>query len=124
MRPQKGFSLLELMTALVIVSIIMLVARSSYTSYVQKGRRIDAINSILSISLAEERYRSTNSQYGSLTDVWNNVSTTAEGYYTLAITNISATSYTITATAQITRQMIVKMVLPVLPYLWQSAWVQ
>lgn len=89
---------MELMIALAIISITTLAAIWSYTGYVTRGRRVDAINAMLSISLAEERYRTTNASYGTLAQVWGGVTTSAEGYYTLAISNVTATSYTITAT--------------------------
>ena len=97
---QGGYTLIELLTAVTVLGIISVIAITSYISQVKKSRRNDAIESILSISLAESRYRTSNSQYGTLAQVWGGVTTTAEGYYTLAISNISATSYTITATAQ------------------------
>ena len=91
---------MELIIALTILSIITTVAVSSYTSYVRKGRRIDAVNMLLSISLAQEKYRGSNSSYGTLAQVWSGVSTSPEGYYTVAISNVGASSYTLTATAQ------------------------
>lgn len=94
----NGFNLIELMITVVIVSIITVIGANIYSSYVLRGRRIDAINVLLSISLAEERYRGNNTQYGTLAQVWSGVSTSSEGYYTIAISNVSATSYTITAT--------------------------
>ncbi len=99
MTKQEGFTLIELSIALSIVIILTVAAIMLYSYQVRKGRRIDAINNMLSISLAEEQYRSSNSTYGTLAQVWNNVSTSTEGYYTLSISNVSATSYTITATA-------------------------
>lgn len=98
-RKINGFTLIELMMTVLIVSIITIVASNIYTSYVRKGRRIDAINALLSISLAEERYRTNNALYGTLAQVWSGVSASSENYYTLAISNVSASAYTLTATA-------------------------
>lgn len=94
-----GFTLIELVIAIALVSILTLIATEAYTGYVQRARRMDGINSLLSISLAEERYRGNNTSYGTLAQVWGGVTASTEGYYTLSITNVSATSYTITATA-------------------------
>lgn len=96
----KGFSLIEIVIVIAIISIITIIASAIYRPYVMKGRRVDGINSLLSISLAEERYRSNNLQYGTLAQVWGGVTSSPEGYYTLSISNVSATGYTITATAQ------------------------
>lgn len=95
----KGFSLIELLMAMLILGIIVGVATPSYLSYLREGRRVDAVNSLLSISLGQERYRSSHSTYGSLAQVWGGVTASNQGYYTLSISNTSATSYTITATA-------------------------
>lgn len=97
---KSGYTLIEMLMTVGILGILVLVASSLYTSYVRKGRRIDAVNSILSIQLAEEQYRSKNTQYGTLAQVWSGVSASAEGYYSIAISNVTASSYTITATAQ------------------------
>lgn len=95
----RGFTLTEVMVAVVLVSILTLVATEAYTTYVRRARRMDGINSLISISLAEERYRSSNTTYGTLAQVWGGVTASTEGYYTISISNVSATAYTITATA-------------------------
>ncbi len=96
---KAGFTLIEMVITVLIFAILATISVYTYSSYELRGRRIDAISALLSISLAEERYRSTNTQYGTLAQVWNNVSSSSEGYYTLDISNISGSSYTITATA-------------------------
>lgn len=96
----KGFTLTEIMIAVLIIGILAIISVSLYTSQVRTGRRTDGLNSIMSISLAEEKYRTNNTTYGSLAQVWGGVSTSQGGYYSLAISNTSATGYTITATAQ------------------------
>lgn len=95
----SGLTLIELMITVLIASIITVTAISTYSSYVRRGRRIDAINVINSIALAQERYRSNNTQYGTLAQVWGGVTTSPEGFYTLSVSNVSATSFTVTATA-------------------------
>jgi type IV pilus assembly protein PilE len=96
---QQGVTLIELVIVCIVTAILAIVAMSSYLGQVRNSRRIDAINTLLSISLAEERYRTTNTTYGSLAQVWGGVTASTGGYYTLAISNTSATAYTITATA-------------------------
>jgi type IV pilus assembly protein PilE len=94
----RGFTFLELMITVAIIAILAVIASNIYLSQVQKSRRADAMDTISAITLAEERYRSTNSTYGTLAQVWASVTATPGGYYTVAITNTSATSYTVTAT--------------------------
>jgi type IV pilus assembly protein PilE len=94
-----GLTLVELLVSLVIIGILVSIASVLYTSHIKRARRTDAIQALLSIQLAEENYRTDNPTYGTLAQVWNGVTTTSGGYYTLSISNISATSYTVTAQA-------------------------
>jgi type IV pilus assembly protein PilE len=95
----RAFTLLELIIAIVIVAILAIIAVASYRHYILMSNRSDAIQTLQAIQLAEENYRSTNTSYGTLAQVWGGASATEQGNYSLAITNISATSYTITASA-------------------------
>jgi type IV pilus assembly protein PilE len=99
MKKNHGLTLIELLIALVIVAILAIIAAELYTSQIYVSRRTDGINSLYSISTAEERYRTTNTTYGTLAQVWGGVTSSTGGYYSLAITTNTATSYTITATA-------------------------
>lgn len=94
-----GITLIELLVALSIIAIISAISLALYSGYAKRSHRADALSSLLSISLAEERYRSNNTTYGTLAQVWGGVTTSPNGYYTLAISNVSGTTYTITATA-------------------------
>lgn len=99
MKKENGLTFIELIITMLIVVITTVAAISIFSGYVRRGRRMDAVNAILSISLSEERYRANNLLYGTLAQVWGGVTTSPEGYYTLTISNVTATSYTITATA-------------------------
>ena len=99
MKKLKGFSLIELLVVLAIIALLAAIATQVYFSYIRKSRRIDAVNSLLGISLAQERYRSTHTTYGTLAQVWAGVTASSGGYYTLAISSNTATGYTATATA-------------------------
>lgn len=100
---QKGFTLLELLIALVIVGILTTITIVLYNSHIKRSRRMDAIQTLLAMQLAEENYRASNTSYGTLAQVWNSVSTAQGGYYSLTITNLSATTYTLTAQALTTQ---------------------
>ncbi|MDF1797086.1 MAG: type IV pilin protein [Coxiellaceae bacterium] len=99
MKHFNGFTLMELVITVAIVAILAAVAIPSFNSYLLKSHRSDAYSSLLSMQLAEERYRASNTAYGTLAQVWNGVTTSEDGRYTLAVSNTSATTYTLTATA-------------------------
>lgn len=96
---KNGFSLLEMMVVVVILGILTILAVAMFTGNVRQGRRSDGVNTLLSMSLAEERYRTINTTYGTLAQVWGGVTTSTQGYYTLAISGNTSTGYTLTATA-------------------------
>src|SRR5688500_4137712 len=96
---RSGFTLMELLVVMAIVGILMAVAIPAYTSQMQRSRRSDAIASLQDIQLQQERYRADNPTYATTAQL------TAAGaplptspYYTFAVTNPTATGYTLTAT--------------------------
>ena len=95
-----GFTLIELMIVLTVIGILTAIVYPSYVDKVRRAKRIDAQATLVSIQLAQANYRATNTTYGTLAQVFDSVTSLQDDLYTLAITNISATSYTITATAQ------------------------
>ncbi|CAM3838899.1 type IV pilin protein [Roseateles saccharophilus] len=70
-RARQGFTLIELMVAVVIVGILAAVAYPAYTSFVQRGRRADAMAVLTAVVQAQERYRANNSAYASSLDALN-----------------------------------------------------
>ncbi len=96
----NGFSLIQILVVMAILSILAVASIYSFRSYGLSAKRVQAISEIYSIKLAQDRYRSTNSQYGSLAQVWGGVTSIADGDYSVSLSNLSSTGYTITATAQ------------------------
>jgi type IV pilus assembly protein PilE len=104
MRPEKlsrgrGFTLIEVVIAITVVAIIASIAYPSYLSSIRKSRRADAIQVLRTLQLAQERWRSNNPAYGTLANVMGTVTTSPAGWYTLQVTDVSATGYTATASA-------------------------
>ena len=60
-----GFSLIELMTVIVIIGILTAIAIPSYQGYVRQSRTAEALANISSIGQYEEQYYSENNQYWS-----------------------------------------------------------
>ncbi len=105
----EGFSLLELMIALVVVGVLASIAYPSYQNSVRKSRRAEAVTALSALQQAQERWRGNNAAYTTTlanTAAANTaanglgISTpTPRGFYAIAVTNANATSYTATATA-------------------------
>jgi type IV pilus assembly protein PilE len=110
----RGFTLIEVMIALVVIGVLATVAYPSYMSQVRKSRRADAVVAIAQIQQAQERWRANCPCYAaSLTATSTGCPTvpcaatrglglgsaTESGYYALALSDVSATTYTVTATA-------------------------
>jgi type IV pilus assembly protein PilE len=99
----RGFTLIELMIVVAIVAILAAIAYPGYQSYISKARRADAKEALLRVQIEQEKWRTNNSSYtGTVGSGGLGLSTTsADGYYTIAITtgSASATGYTTTAAA-------------------------
>jgi type IV pilus assembly protein PilE len=104
-----GFTLIELMIAVAIVAIIAAVAFPAFNDSVRKGRRADALAAIAAVQQAQERWRGNNSTYAPLANTAASGSppnglgmpdTSASRHYTIAISDNTATGYTVTAVAQ------------------------
>lgn len=114
----RGFTLIEMLVALAVAAILLALALPSFQESIRKGRRADAVAALARIQQAQERYRANQSTYGALSDLAASAVTSQDGHYGLAVSGVSATGYTATATAQATspqaqdskcRQMIVAM---------------
>jgi type IV pilus assembly protein PilE len=62
----RGFTLIELMIAVAVVSILATIAVASYTSQVKKSRRTDARSAVLDLAGREEKLFSTANAYSAL----------------------------------------------------------
>jgi type IV pilus assembly protein PilE len=62
----SGFTLIELMVTVAIVTILATIAVTSYTSQVQKSRRTEAKGALLDLAGREERLFSTTNAYSNL----------------------------------------------------------
>lgn len=98
MKKQKGFTLIEMMIAVVVIAILAAIAMPSYQNYVRKARRADGMDALLQIQNLQERWRANNSTYGTLANIGYAGTTSLEGRYNITLANVGATTYTVTAT--------------------------
>lgn len=98
-----GFTLMEVMIAVVIVSILATVALASYRGHVLRANRSAVAGFMLEVANREERYLLDNRQYGtSLVAIGMTVPSEVSGNYTVSVADDDASStvpgYVITAT--------------------------
>lgn len=65
MKSAKGFTLVELMIAVVIVSIIAAIAMPAYSNYTQRGKIAEATSNLAGLRVGMEQYYQDNRNYGS-----------------------------------------------------------
>ncbi|MGH8294044.1 MAG: type IV pilin protein [Steroidobacteraceae bacterium] len=105
-----GFTLIELVIAIVVVAILAAIAIPSYRHAIEKSRRTDARTAVLDLAAREQRYYGTQNSF---TTVFADLGyapagqmptsvTVGSGYYTVALGPAIATdppTFTVTATA-------------------------
>lgn len=85
----QGFTLIELMIAVLIVAILAAVALPSYREYTMKSRRSSAIAALTAVAQAQERWRSNRASYSnSLSNLGFTSSTTSDGNYELTLSGL------------------------------------
>ena len=110
-RSQFGFSLIELMIVVAIVAIISAFAYPSYQRYVIKAKRTVAQNALLQVADRQQQVFMDNKRFAAdLTNLGfganpyvvdddgaSTVAGDAQAVYSLSLTNVTATTWTVTA---------------------------
>jgi len=99
----KGFTLIELMIVVAVIGILAGIAYPSYQDYIIRAKRGDAKAAILTVQLAQEKYRANNTTYGTMAqlDPLETISgnyVSADENYTVTVSGNTATAFVITAT--------------------------
>ncbi|CAN0415238.1 unnamed protein product [Phaeothamnion confervicola] len=93
MKKPGGFTLIELLIAVAIVGILAAVALPAYNQYIVRGKLGEAYANLLAIRTQSEQWYQDNRSYAGMP-----CSTTNAKYFTYACSNLSPTTYTVTAT--------------------------
>jgi type IV pilus assembly protein PilE len=107
MKKQTGFTLIELMIAVVILGVLAGFALTNYQQYVLKSNRAEAKAELMNVATRLQRCYTTYGKfnpsdgctvYDSLKDA-GTITSEGKGFYTVDIKDETATQYTLTATA-------------------------
>ena len=97
---QKGFTLLELMMVVAIIGILGAIALPQYQDSVRKARRADGTGALLNTANALERCATVNGSYNHANCNGVVPAASTEGYYAIALTAVTPSTFTLTATPQ------------------------
>jgi type IV pilus assembly protein PilE len=103
-RHNAGFTLIELMVAVVIVGILAALAYPSYRQYMLRTNRTEGMSALQQAAARQERFYSNNSTYTDDLDALNVSDQSEHGYYALSVVDgpcgNTAQCYELQATAQ------------------------
>jgi type IV pilus assembly protein PilE len=99
MRHARGFTLVELLIAVTVATLIAGIALPSYQSHVHKSRRADAIAALMKLEFAQAGFQANNGIYTDNLAALRQPATSDEGHYAITVTAAHAGGYTASAQA-------------------------
>jgi type IV pilus assembly protein PilE len=105
-RMPSGFTLVEVLIVMVIMTILLMVVLPSYREAVQRGHRADARTALMTAAQLLERQFTVNNTYcppagcsaNPLPDAMRHVPPTGTPVYTITVTDLGVDRYTLNAT--------------------------
>jgi type IV pilus assembly protein PilE len=94
-RAELGVTLIELMVVVIITGVLATLIFPSFEKQILTSRRGNGISHLLRLKIQQEAFRIENISYAKTEEL----SLTTSKYYIFVVTNVSATTYTITAKA-------------------------
>ena len=96
--PQKGFTLLELITTFAIVGMLTTISYPAYTHYILKTRRTHAQIALVDLAASLERYRSAHQTYAGATLMNLGINAyTENAHYQIQLNNVTDATYVLQA---------------------------
>lgn len=96
---EQGFTLIEMMIVVAIIGILAGIAIPSYQEYMLRGNRTEGMAMLSDAAARQERYYAQNNTYADSVAKLGVNANSNNNLYTLAVSNVSSTTYTLTATA-------------------------
>lgn len=99
MKKQSGFTLIELMITIAIISILAAIAVPAYNDYVQRGKIAEATAQLATMAVKLEQYFQDNRTYaGACVDGTTAPLPSNAEYFTFSCPTLSATTFSVAAT--------------------------
>ena len=83
-RRDRGYTLIELLSALAVAAVLATIALPDTTHVLHKARRSDATATLLQVQMAQERHRADHARYGTLAEL-RVAERSAAGHYRLVM---------------------------------------
>nr|WP_316640386.1 type IV pilin protein [uncultured Roseateles sp.] len=98
-RPSRGFTLVEMATVCVVAAILAAIALPSFSSYMRRGKRHDAITALTRLQQAQSSFQYQNGRYASDLVALGLPPHSLEGLYSLKLNSSSIDGYSASASA-------------------------
>jgi type IV pilus assembly protein PilE len=94
---EKGYSLVELMVVVAIVSVLASVAVPAYVNYLNRTKQSEATNLLLTARLEMEEFFADNNRYAGTISCLPSFNPPTSKWYTFSLSNVTPSYYKITA---------------------------